>query len=199
MPFFLELPPEIRNIIYSLLLVGSEPVDLSQSCLASSLTHTTILSTARAIYNEAVPILYGRNHFVAHHPFQLSFTTDTTWRMVRHVSFYIRVPRQAWEGTEEDSWLRYLDSLDNFLPILHRLELHFLPLAVKAHASTVRKIKRALEENNKAKEVFVFGHHLFVDDVEWARRIQTRFIHITPPLDPKGFETIPLWFEVYMS
>jgi hypothetical protein len=53
-----------------------------------------------------------------------------------------------------------------------------LPLTVEAHADTVRKIKLALERNNKVKEVFVSGHHLFVDDVEWARRIQTGELYL---------------------
>ncbi len=112
MPSFLELPSEIRNMMYSLLLVGSNPIDLGQRRLTSSSKHPTILSTARAIYNEAMPILYGQNHFIIHDSFQLEFITYTGWRMVRHISFYIPLPRQAWEGTEEGSWLHYLDFLD---------------------------------------------------------------------------------------
>jgi hypothetical protein len=173
MPPFLNLPAEIRNMIYSLLLVVAEPIDLDQDCLTSVPKHSTILSTGRAVYNEAMPMLYGQNHFIFNDGFQIQeFATFTARQMIRHATFCIPIPLRA-TGVEEGSWRQFLGCYENYFPVLQRLELKFNPPWGSAHEDTVREIKMLLQEQNKAKEVIVTGHPIFVDDTHWARTIQT--------------------------
>ena len=51
--FFLQLPPELRDDIYAVLLTG-KPV------------HSSILHVSRLVHTEALPHLYSKNIFTAH-------------------------------------------------------------------------------------------------------------------------------------
>ena len=74
-PLFKILPTEIRHMIWAVLLVSPDPIQSpnrllpSKTPLLSNDYHpianldAVILRTCRAIYNEALPILYGRNTF----------------------------------------------------------------------------------------------------------------------------------------
>ncbi|KAF8849469.1 hypothetical protein BDZ45DRAFT_718236 [Acephala macrosclerotiorum] len=61
---FTDFPGEIRNQIYSLLLIV--PAISTPRLLRDPPIHPQILSTCRRIYEEARQILYGRNTFLAH-------------------------------------------------------------------------------------------------------------------------------------
>ena len=65
--FFLELPLEIRLLIYEELLVYEEIPDLELAPAGLSLNrlHPNIIITCRQVYNEARPILWGMNQFRA--------------------------------------------------------------------------------------------------------------------------------------
>ncbi|KAK8209730.1 hypothetical protein IWZ01DRAFT_506543 [Phyllosticta capitalensis] len=74
---FLRLPGELRNQIYELLLTSDSLPSLqakarhchtvtASSKLPRADIHPAILSTCRAIHEEATPILYARNTFAAH-------------------------------------------------------------------------------------------------------------------------------------
>ena len=76
------IPPEVRSIVYRKLLVSPEKIDHVASRLGTERvkykmlnTYTplaeidpTILRTCRAIYDEALPILYGENTFYFSRP-----------------------------------------------------------------------------------------------------------------------------------
>lgn len=61
---FLDLPGEIRNQIYSQLLILPP---LSVPRLPNDFLHPKIIATCHKIYLEARMILYGSNTFMAHH------------------------------------------------------------------------------------------------------------------------------------
>lgn len=81
-PLLYAIPPEIRCMIYSHLLVSADPINSEQankligdkrSVLLSdhnpiSGISATLLRTCRKVYNEALPILYGRNVFIFSRP-----------------------------------------------------------------------------------------------------------------------------------
>ncbi|KAK5114223.1 hypothetical protein LTR85_010288 [Meristemomyces frigidus] len=57
-PFrFLDLPPEMRNMVYTELLTLPDC-----TCPKHCICFPQILRTSRQIYDEAVPVLYGENH-----------------------------------------------------------------------------------------------------------------------------------------
>ena len=74
-PLFKNLPTEIRHMIWALILVAPEAIHSPNRLLSSKTPlllndyhpianlDAVILRTCRAIYNEALPILYGRNTF----------------------------------------------------------------------------------------------------------------------------------------
>ena len=74
-PLFKVLPPEIRHMIWALLLVSPDTIESPNRLLASKTPLLTndyhpvpgidavILRTCREIYNEALLVLYGRNTF----------------------------------------------------------------------------------------------------------------------------------------
>lgn len=65
---FLRLPPEIRNMIYSDLLVPtSQPVHPTPSPTPNH-NHLTLLSVCKQVHNEALPVYYGNNRFVLENP-----------------------------------------------------------------------------------------------------------------------------------
>lgn len=63
----MDLPPDIRNIIYSVALVVSEPIIMSLDYRRPRYESidTSLLRTCRQINQEAIPILYGENTFEA--------------------------------------------------------------------------------------------------------------------------------------
>ena len=83
---FLRLPPEIRNIIYSIILTSAQPVQLMPCSPSNSLT---IVGACRQTYDEAIPVFYGRNRFrldnpEALHRFLRSISLRRR-RQIRHV------------------------------------------------------------------------------------------------------------------
>lgn len=72
---FLTIPPEIRQIIYTNLLLSKNPIKDAHNLLGNNrsieLAHynpildinATVLRTCKAVYKEALPILYGQNTF----------------------------------------------------------------------------------------------------------------------------------------
>lgn len=58
---FLSLAPEIRNMIYTLVLVTEEPIDLARPTNFSRTS--ALLRTCKAVEAEASQILYGKNSF----------------------------------------------------------------------------------------------------------------------------------------
>lgn len=85
---FLDLPPELRNIIYSHLLGDGLrmliALDRSQSGRqrqhqhhSKSILHPSILSTCKSIRKETRPILYGANTFIFHFPDHIMNFSDS--------------------------------------------------------------------------------------------------------------------------
>ena len=66
-PFLDRLPPELRMIIYRLVLVTDEPISDSPSVRPKKplyrLRHPNLLRACKLIYSEAQPVLYGENTF----------------------------------------------------------------------------------------------------------------------------------------
>lgn len=74
-PLFKLLPPEIRHMIWAQVLVSPDIIQSPNRLLTSKTPLLTneyhpipgldavVLRTCRAVYNEALPILYGRNTF----------------------------------------------------------------------------------------------------------------------------------------
>ncbi|KAI9875353.1 MAG: hypothetical protein M1830_008588 [Pleopsidium flavum] len=100
---FSKLPPEIRNRIYDFTLcVDGEicPIGLG---IHNRWQHTdpapnnfsiggSILRTSKQIHNEAVPILYGKNHFIfIDGPTPLF---STSWDMVGMYAFFVIIGRK---------------------------------------------------------------------------------------------------------
>lgn len=100
---FLKLPPEIRNRIYDFALcVDGEicPIGLG---IHNRWQHTdpapnnfsfgsSVLRTSKQIYNEATPILYGKNHFTfIDGPTPLF---STAWDMVGMYAFFVIIGRK---------------------------------------------------------------------------------------------------------
>lgn len=75
---FLDLPPEIRLDIYKYLLIVP-PYSKLQTVRPSQRLHVSILQANRQINNEATPILYSRNTFVAHPTLLTSFPSLRRW------------------------------------------------------------------------------------------------------------------------
>lgn len=61
----LDLPPELRNHVYSYLLQSEKSIRFYDGCRVSTsgFCHPPILATCRFVHKEAVPILYGGNKF----------------------------------------------------------------------------------------------------------------------------------------
>jgi len=82
-PLFTKLPMEVRNMIYGYLLVTPEIISHAHELVGGVQTvlaenhhpipglDAAILRTCRSIYEEALPILYGRNTFLFQHPDQI--------------------------------------------------------------------------------------------------------------------------------
>lgn len=77
---FLDLPPEIRNQIFRLLLTHTTPIlttsahDLRPPRLVRLQLHLNLLLVSRTLHNEASSILYGENTFQAHPTFLIDST-----------------------------------------------------------------------------------------------------------------------------
>lgn len=65
---FLSLPPELRNAIYTEVLLSSEPIVLPYAYERRSFREPALLSACRTIRAEATPIFYGANAFEAPSP-----------------------------------------------------------------------------------------------------------------------------------
>ena len=72
---FLDLPAELRNHIYRILLVSRLIPALRKLCVRNHCSdyalptlpiHPALLATCRQIHEEATPLLYGENTFTAH-------------------------------------------------------------------------------------------------------------------------------------
>lgn len=101
---FFTLPPEIRNRVYDLsLCIDGEicPIGwglhnrwqhVGPSSGTGQVISATLLRTCRQVYHEAVPILYGKNHF--------SFLDgptpehNTAWDMVGMYAFFVIIGRR---------------------------------------------------------------------------------------------------------
>ncbi|KAI9778915.1 MAG: hypothetical protein M1816_003875 [Peltula sp. TS41687] len=66
LPPFLRIPPEIRLMIYHLLLVEKDPLFLGP-CWWEDRTATNLLGMCTLINAEAAPIYYGKNSFEVNH------------------------------------------------------------------------------------------------------------------------------------
>jgi hypothetical protein len=77
-PAFLDLPVEIRLEIYKYLLL-IPPYNILQVVRPSTKLHVALLRTNRKIHDEATPILYSQNTFVAHRALLASFPSLRRW------------------------------------------------------------------------------------------------------------------------
>lgn len=75
---FLNLPGEIRNQIYELLLVVPAIPD-SHALGQTPRVHPSILAVCRQTYHEAIKILYGSNTFIAHNSLLSSLPQLRRW------------------------------------------------------------------------------------------------------------------------
>ncbi|KAK3626154.1 hypothetical protein LTR22_023275 [Elasticomyces elasticus] len=68
----LSLPPELRNLCWSLVLIHdmeqetTRPMQTSTRCDQARRICVNVLRTCRQVWKEATPILYGDNMFLAH-------------------------------------------------------------------------------------------------------------------------------------
>ncbi|KAK3293316.1 uncharacterized protein B0H64DRAFT_210248 [Chaetomium fimeti] len=71
---FLDLPSELRNMIYDLALFHEESIDACYNCYGRERRTTGLLRANQLIYREASSVLYGRNcfNFVLAEPDQLA-------------------------------------------------------------------------------------------------------------------------------
>lgn len=122
LPSFSRLPPEIRLMIYRLLLVSDRtlrmqwPTEAHLICPPNGL-FPAILSTCHLIYGEALDVLYRENVFRAHRVNE----TNKMAALITHAKFQIGI--SCIEGGEIDA-----SGLANFLgthPNLRLLELRF--------------------------------------------------------------------------
>jgi hypothetical protein len=65
---FLSLPPELRNAIYTEVLLSAEPIVLPYAYERRTFREPALLSACRTIRAEATPIFYGANAFEAPSP-----------------------------------------------------------------------------------------------------------------------------------
>lgn len=104
---FLDLPAELRNRIYSLLLEDENPLQLgyedkqrkhltlkSSKKTPKAHLHPEILLTCHQINSEATPILYGNNTFSFNHGSTLDVPSilshfPSSIKYIRHISLYI--------------------------------------------------------------------------------------------------------------
>lgn len=114
-PGFLSLPPEVRNIIYRLLLVRQGAVDKRGRTFWSASKpqlSTQLLRTCRRIHHEAITILYGENTF------------KITISDASHSCTRLRYPRPVSQAFSRRSKTRTVESTDHeseVSPLLHMM------------------------------------------------------------------------------
>jgi hypothetical protein len=116
----LGLPGEIRNQIYSLLLIAPPP-GIPRPLGISPQIHPQILRVCRQIHREAIDVLYGKNTFIAHYALLSSLPQLRPWHcpvfsaalvaMIKRYHIYVRLDcdpmftaetiRDAFTGMEE--------------------------------------------------------------------------------------------------
>ncbi|KAF2670982.1 hypothetical protein BT63DRAFT_205433 [Microthyrium microscopicum] len=85
---FLQLPAELRNVIYRMVLVTKEPIDFGSPTNAQR--SAALLRTNREIHGEACSILYSENRFVFRRnrhtrtPFWISESKEVGYLDMRH-------------------------------------------------------------------------------------------------------------------
>jgi hypothetical protein len=101
---FLNLPGEIRNQIYGLLLIVPPP-HVPRSLRQPPPLHPEILSVCHQIYRETCQILYGKNTFIAHYsllselpqlrPSLGPVRSNTLIAMIKRYHIYVRLDCDA--------------------------------------------------------------------------------------------------------
>lgn len=114
----------MRDQIYEYALVCEDGVDvyaarrLDSKCVVPTVKSLALLLTCRAVYTEAVPILYGRNEFIFSEERALARFTNATGDNVKHIR-KVRITR-----------------------VSHKAELHRIKVALKpAHMLTILDLK----------------------------------------------------------
>ena len=142
---FLDLPPEIRNIIYQLVFKYDEPIEVSlmHSCIdypsfGTAKTATQLLRVCRQVNGEAIPVFYGSNIFdvwndatfhdfvnwigsSAKHLRHLKLTFITNQSQLRSALHRLKQAK-AFETFEWVCDRGQLDLLKNFVPWLKALK-----------------------------------------------------------------------------
>lgn len=118
---FLSLPGEIRNQIYSLLLIATPPLGSPRGLGQMLKLHPSILSVCRQTYSEATRILYTKNTFIAHYSLLSTLPQLRQWHtpvkaahlaaLIKRYRIYVRLDcdihftseaaKQAFSGIDE--------------------------------------------------------------------------------------------------
>ncbi|KAK4497143.1 hypothetical protein PRZ48_011593 [Zasmidium cellare] len=115
---FFDLPPELRNQIYAIILIRPRKLNLigmypGYAHLNNTVIHTRILRTCKRIHQEATPILYGANTFLVR-------TDGTSWwflNMIGRSSEHINHLENTWEAEVQlEIWKEVLAVREYLIP-----------------------------------------------------------------------------------